>query len=167
MAANPNRIPTLIQKIILRDVKRSIDLPDPELEYTFRIDPPIPATTLPTFDRKKRRPLSPMLRERFAFASSLALGFETWLGPAEMADAMAEAKSREIHATMREHWEGSAPNLCPDDRLSLFAIDSELVESRVYLVWGENAAEPKLWKCSGMDSHEFKSLEAFLRWHLV
>ena len=108
-----------------------------------------------------------MLRERFGFVSSLTLGFETWLGPAEMAEAMADPKSREIHSIMREHWEGSPPNLYPDDRLSLFAVDTELVESRVYLVWGEREGEPKLWMCSGMDGTEFESVEAFLRWHLA
>jgi len=80
---------------------------------------------------------------------------------------MADPKSREMHSTLREHWEGSAPNLHLDDRLSLFAVHAELVESRVYLVWGPPEAEPKLWLCSGMESVEFKSLQAFLRWHLA
>ena len=116
-------------------MKWSIDPPDPELEYTLRVAPPVPAKSLPTFHPKKRRPLSPMLRERFGFVSSLALGSKTWLGPAEMAGAMADPKSREMHSTLREHWEGSAPNLYPDERLSLFVVHAELVESRVYLVW--------------------------------
>jgi len=167
MAEQPDRIPTLIRKVILRDVKWSIDPPHPELEYTLRVAPPVPAKSLPTFHPKKRRPLTPMLRERFGFASSITLGSRTWLGPTEMAKAIADPKSREMHSTLREHWEGSAPNLHLDDRLSLFAVHAELVESRVYLVWGAPEAEPKLWLCSGMESVEFKSLQAFLRWHLA
>jgi hypothetical protein len=154
MSEKPDRIPTLIRKVILRDVKWSIDPPDPELEYILRVAPPVPAKSLPTFHPKKRRPLTPMLRKRFGFVSSLTLGSKTWLGPSEMAGAMADPKSREMHSTLREHWEGSAPNRNPDDRLSLFAVDAELVESRVYLVWGPPEAEPKLWLCSGMESVE-------------
>ena len=85
------------------------------------------------------------------FAVALALD------PEEMsrADALAETVLQTV----------TRPLLLPQSA-SAFAVDAELVESRVYLVWGPDDGEPKLWKCSGTDSVEFKSLESFLRWHL-
>jgi hypothetical protein len=167
MAENPDGIPALIKKIILRDVRRAISPPDPELDYTFRIDPPVPATTLPTFDKRKRRPMTPMLRERFNFASSITVGGKIWLGSEEMVRMMGERRIREYHLALREHGEGTAPNLYPDDALSLFSVSPEFVEDRVYLVWKERAPEPEFWLYSGIDSLKFKSLKGFLKWHLA
>src|SRR5690349_16624476 len=125
MAESPDGIPALIQKIILRDVRRAISPPDPELDYIFRIDPPVPATTLPTFDKRKRRPMTPMLKERFDFASSITVRGKVWPGPEEMARLMGERRIREYHLGLREHGEGTAPNLYPDDALSLFYVSPE------------------------------------------
>jgi hypothetical protein len=165
MATNSGRISALIGKVILRRVRWALDDPDRDLGFTLRVAPPVEVKSLPTFDPRKKRPLSPMLRERFAFASSLTVGFRTWLAPGEMAKAMADRRVLMTHRAMREHWEGSAPNLYPDDALTLFTHDPELPEDPTYLVWKDPDREPEVWEYHSQDSTRFKSLKTFLRWH--
>jgi hypothetical protein len=166
MPSKSDPITALIEKVILRDVELTLRHREPDLEYTLRIDPPVAVESLPTFDRRKRRPLSPMLRARFEFASSITLGFSIWPGAEEMAAAMAKARVREYHLVLREHSERSGPQLFPDDALSLFSYDPESPEDRVYLVWKDPAREPEVWEYHDMDTTEFKTLETFLRWRL-
>src|SRR5215813_3333467 len=59
-----------------------------EETITQTVQPPTRVDTLPTFDRNTTRPVSPMLRDRFASAGRWQEGIDTWLGVEEMAARM-------------------------------------------------------------------------------
>ncbi|MCA9032390.1 MAG: hypothetical protein KDA66_16345, partial [Planctomycetaceae bacterium] len=70
------------------------------------------------------------------------------------------------HCALRENWEGSAPMVFPDERLTLFGVTEDVPENLTYLVWAKDDAEPEVWCYMGLASHEFSSLESFLNWRL-
>jgi hypothetical protein len=125
-----------------------------------------PTAALPTFDRAVSRPVTPMLAARFAYAGVWRQGLDLWLTPARMAAQTRRRPVRALHRSLREHWEGSAPRLFPDDRLTLFGITEGVEENRVYLVWRADDREPEVWRYAGWDVAAFPNLEAFLRWQL-
>jgi hypothetical protein len=136
--------------------------------YEERIDPPEPVAAVPTFRLGVTRPLTPMLAARFRYAASWHHGIEVWLGVGEMARVMRTRTVLSYHRSMREHQEGSAPMLFPDDRLSLLAFVPDEPTALEYLVWARDGEEPEVWTYSGMSSNSFQNLdqrlEAYLRW---
>jgi hypothetical protein len=128
--------------------------------------PPEKTRFLPTFDPQRRRRFSPMLQARFAYAGTITHGLDQWLSPAAMARWMRKRVVRSYHKALREHWVGSAPNLFPDRDLTLLTVTKGLPEDLTYLVWHPAAKEPEIWSYSGMASHRFKNLAAFLTWVL-
>ena len=90
---------------------------------------------IPTLQTDFNRPLSPMLKERFAFA-------DNW-----------------------KNWEGSAPQLYPDNQLSLFAIEDRENGDYVLLVWvTPDAIEPQIWCYTGQSEQIFKNLAQYFLW---
>ncbi|MCB9950147.1 MAG: hypothetical protein H6824_04125 [Planctomycetaceae bacterium] len=79
---------------------------------------------------------------------------------------MEKKEVRQYHCALRENWEGSAPMVFPDERLTLFGVTEDVPENLTYLVWAKDDAEPEVWCYMGLASHEFSSLESFLNWRL-
>jgi hypothetical protein len=120
---------------------------------------------VPTLDGGGR-PLSPMLRARFAFAGrwqNAILG-QTWLSASEMARAPKTRDLVEEVALRRESWTRSLVSKLPLDRLSLFAVDVDDGDA-TYLVWGKGA-EPKVLELCGASEKAYKDFATYLAAHL-
>jgi hypothetical protein len=107
-----------------------------------------------------------MLQARFEYAGRMQHGLDIWLNLRQMGIWVRKREVGDHHRARRRHWIDSPPNLHPDSRLSLFGITDGVPQNAVYLVWGDEGDEPRVWSCSGMDVDEFDTLEQFLRWHL-
>jgi hypothetical protein len=108
--------------------------------YEQILAPPVPVADLPTFDPRVRRPLSPQLRER---------------------------QIRSSHESLREHFEGSPPNMLRDDQLTLFGMldrGGGASDGVIYLSWKDGAVEPELFWMSGMSSEFYDDLHDYLKW---
>ncbi|NBS91554.1 hypothetical protein EBS67_16405 [bacterium] len=136
---------------------------DETMDLTF--EAPSKVATLPTFDKSKSRKLTPMLKARFEYASTIKYGQDIWLDPNQMALSMADDELNIYHTSLRDHWENSAPMRFKDKDLTLFGITDGCPEDRVYLVWKNEGKEPELWSYMGMEVLEFKNLEKFFEWH--
>ena len=132
---------------------------DETIDLTF--EAPSEVATLPTFDKSKSRKLTPMLKARFEYASTIKFGQDTWLDPNQMALSMADDELNIYHTSLREHWEKSAPMRFKDKCLTLFGITDGLPENRVYLVWKTEGEEPEVWEYFGFDENKYKNLEKF------
>ena len=132
----------------------------------LHVGPPEQVAKLPTFDRKKTRPVTPMLAGRYAYAGVWQMDVDVWLPPSGMGPEMQKRVVRRIHDSLREHWEGSAPMAYPDDRLTLFGVTDGVPDALTYLVWRQDGHEPEVWAYSGQYDHKFRHLEEFIRWQL-
>jgi hypothetical protein len=119
---------------------------------------PALSSSIPTFDKHRKRSPSPMLRERFRLAGGIVLGTDNWLDPAGMAQALRSPKLRAMHKSFRDHWQQSAPATFDDASLGLFGLSLDVPDSITYLVWKEGIAEPELWLYSGTESAEFGAI---------
>ena len=145
MAEHPH-VSDLLGRIVcgyparMRKTALEVEATGGEPDFELRVAPPVTVTGgLPTFDARTTRPLTPMLRARYAFASSMTLGYQVWLTPLAMSKAMRDPGVRDIHLGLREHGEGTAPNLYPDSALSLFSYAPDSPDELVYLVWTSQA----------------------------
>ncbi len=138
------------------------------LEETFELTVTTPekARFLPTFDRNRRRRFSPMLKARFEYAGTIGYGGDTWLSPAQMARWMRKRRVRSYHEALREHYDGSAPNLFRDEDLTLFIVTEGVPQNLTYLVWRASNNEPKILSYVGMETYEFEDLAGYLSWVL-
>lgn len=136
-----------------------------EKELAIKLAKPEPGCTqLPTFDPSVSRPVSPMLAQRMAYAGTICGGFEKWLGPKDMQKAMATKKVLSAFASLKAHWENSAPARLRPDQLALFAQGDE-PDVMTFLAWESSTAEePKLIRYHGQRERVFKDLDAFLKW---
>lgn len=141
-----------------------LDRTEIENELAIKLAKPEPGCTcIPTFDPSVSRPLSPMLAQRMAYAGTIRNGFEKWLGPKDMQKAMATKKVLSTFASLKAHWENSAPARLKADQLALFAQAEEA--DVTLLAWeSETAEEPKLIRYHGHSERVFKHLDAFLKW---
>jgi hypothetical protein len=128
--------------------------------------PPRRLSRVPTFQAGVSRKLTPMLKARFEYAGRIQHGLNISLSLRQMGVWLRKREIRENHRSRRTYWIGSPPNLYPDSRLSLFGITDGVPQNVVYLVWGDEADEPRVWSCSLMDADEFDNLEEYLRSHL-
>jgi hypothetical protein len=141
---------------------------DPAIAEDLKLElsPPRSLRRVPTFEVGVSRGLTPMLEARFEYAGRIRRGLAIWLSLRQMGMTV---RNREIclnHRARRTDWIGSPPDLHPDSRLSLFGITDGVPQNAVYLVWGDEGDEPRVWSCSGMNADEFGNLEEYLRWHL-
>jgi hypothetical protein len=128
--------------------------------------PPRRLGRVPTFEVGVFRKLTPMLEARFEYAGRIRRGLDIWLSLRQMSTWMRKQELRGHHRSRRTWWINSPPNLHPDSRLSLFGVTDGVPQNAIYLVWGDEGDEPRVWSCSLMDADEFDSLEEYLRWHL-
>lgn len=134
--------------------------------YDLEISPPARGDSVPTFDKKVVRPLSPMLKARFDYAGSWLQGLERWLSLDEAASLVRRREVRSTHRALRENYEGSAPMLFPDNCLGLFSATDGVPEDLTYLVWATDRTEPEVWEYSDYSFHRSKDLEQYLIWRL-
>ena len=132
---------------------------DETMDLTF--EAPSKVATLPTFDKSKSRKLTPMLKARFEYASTIKYGQDIWLDPNQIALSMADDELNIYHTSLRDHWENSAPMRFKDKDLTLFGITDGCPEYRVYLVWKTEGEEPEVWEYFGFDENKYKNLEKF------
>lgn len=145
-----------------RAVLKAVPGDDIDEAMQFVLSPPGKLGRVPTMQAGVSRELTPMLRARFEYASTIQHGIELWLGLEQMASWPRKRDFRGNHRARREYWIDSPPNLLPDSRLSVFGITDDVPQNVVYLIWGEGGEEPRLWSCSGMSSEEYDTLEDFL-----
>jgi hypothetical protein len=129
------------------------------------VSPPKTFRSLPTFDPTRRRRPSPMLKARFAYASTIHNGQDIWLGPAEMERWMKKREVRGYHKALRKNWENCAPMRFPDHDLTLFIVTEGVPDNLTYLVWS-GGEEPEICSYVGMEGYNFKDLAALLTWEL-
>ncbi len=133
----------------------------------MEIEAPAPVLKLtPTFDPKISHETSPMLKARLEYAGSWKRGQDVWLSAGQMASVMKKKDIQPFHLSLRENWDGSAPAIFTDDRLTLFGITESVPENLVYLVWAADEKEPEVWSYAGFDARKFKDLEQYLKWCL-
>jgi len=131
------------------------------------IEPPELVEAIPTFDPAVSRSLTPMLRERFAFAGAWTEGGRRWLSASQMREWTSKPDIRHHHAILREHHNGSAPMRFRDDQLGLFGVDLEELGNFDYLVWGTDDGEPQVWHYRvGAPATKFRHLVNYLKWYL-
>lgn len=136
--------------------------------FQCRMMPPEAPTRIATFDKKVSRPLSPMLEQRFAFASDMFIGRDLWPGLSQLPAVLARDYVLRSHQARREHWDASAPQLFNDKSLSLFSAEASTArrDAVTYLVWKPDLPEPELWSYSGQDCVTFPNLAEYLQWFL-
>jgi hypothetical protein len=137
-----------------------------EEPVSLEIEPAEAVQTIPTFRPGRNRQVSPMLKASYDYAGAWNWAGDLWLGVSEMPRRMRSRSVKSYHRALRENWEGSAPMLFPDERLSLFGVCDGVPDNLTYLVWGESEAEPELWRYAGLESYRFKDLSEFLTWCL-
>jgi hypothetical protein len=121
---------------------------------------------IPTFDKRCRNPISPMQRAFCAYSGTWNYGGEIWLHRKEMEYWMRKRVVQRFHKSLRDYWEGSAPNRFADDRLSLLGVTEGVPENLTYYVWTGKTREPEIWSYVGMETRKSKNLEAFFQWWL-
>jgi hypothetical protein len=144
-----------------RSLALEVGMDPKSLGIVFGVEPPTPVTDIPTFDPKRRRPLSPQFQERFKFASNIAVGTETWLGGKAIERTIKQASVRRYHNALRDNWEDSAPARFRDDQLSIFSVGEDPSDSLTYVVWVGDG-EPQLWTYSGQSESKHADLNAKL-----
>jgi hypothetical protein len=132
----------------------------------LKIESPVGVAAVPTFDPEVTRDLTPMLQARFEYAGSWKSGQDVWLSACQMASLMQSKAIRPYHRSLREDWDGSAPMVFSDERLTLFGITEGVPENLVYLAWATGGEEPEVWTYAGFDTHKFKDLEHYFNWCL-
>ena len=128
---------------------------------------------VPTLDPDVRRPVSPMLRERFLFCGAWELATHgDWLSVDEMilianndTDDPRIAEIIVYKDSAALDWPNDAGGLFRPDRLSLFA-GSDVTYERVYLLWVDDAVEPEVWVYDTNGNARYRDLEQYLNAYL-
>lgn len=132
---------------------------------TYDLSLPEQAVEIITFKKNTYKKLSPMLAERYAFASTITRALDIWPDLAAMRQVLTNSEIRTVHRSMRKYWPDSAPALFTDSNLSLFGYTIDVPDSIVYSAWGD-AVEPQIFYYSGIESAKFDDLNAYLEWCL-
>ncbi len=116
-----------------------------------------------TLDYNFFRPISPMLRERFEFCSVWRNAYlsQDWLSLQDINNW----KSNKIicdWVDLRKDnsYPGEPLEDYPEKNIAIFSINSHEPEE-IYLVWDEEAVEPKVWHYFGGNFYTFNSVERF------
>lgn len=134
------------------------------------VTPPVelPEIGIPTLAEGVYEPWTPMLRARFAYASSWrnADAGVDWLSLQQMEQAATEANLIDLVNARIECWDGSPIRGVPFSRLSLFGLDLDQGEE-VYLLWpAVSGEEPAIISYSGNFESTFADFGAYLQ-HLI
>lgn len=136
-----------------------------EAELSYSISPPSQYDSIATFAEGTSRPLSPMLTERFQYASDITRGLDVWAGIGTIASMVQSEHVQSLHTSLREHWVDSAPYQFSDDSLSLFGYTIDVPENIVYLAWA-GEAELRVYVYSSQSEERFDNLDTYLQWCL-
>jgi hypothetical protein len=150
-------------KVAAEALMRQLGLND---SLALTVSPPGKTRSLPTFDPKRRRRPSPMLKARFTYAGTIDYGGDRWLDPAEMEHWMRKRRVSGYHKALRENYEGSAPCVFPDSDLTLLIVTEGVPDNLTYLVWIKSKDEPEIWSYRGMETYKFKNLASYFTWLL-
>lgn len=115
-------------------------------------------------DDKYARPLSPMLRARFAFVARWVNAHldQDWLGLEDIKNFKSDSVLMEWVDLRIENWEKFPPASVPKSRVAIFGYNPYEPEE-TYLVWPEEGdSEPEVWRYFGADYKLFNNLESFL-----
>ncbi|UCJ06296.1 hypothetical protein KTO58_21875 [Chitinophaga pendula] len=117
-----------------------------------------------TLQQEVHRPLSAMLRERFAHSGGWQHhSGEYWLGMGEIVTAILQPSFDKLIKGYRKQRKQSAPALFPDEQLSVFSLVNEGRDGITFLVWNKQE-EPECWRYSGTQEQRFANLSLFLDW---
>jgi len=137
-----------------------------DVELTYATKPPMRAQSIETFSKYKQIPLSPMLAQRFDFASDIVRGLDVWAGTDQIATLTNAKHVKLLHKSLRRHWVNSAPAKYDDASLSLFGYTVDVPENIVYLAWtGE--IEPQVYVYVGQKEESYENLDEYLHWCLT
>lgn len=131
------------------------------------INPPEAFDTIPTFSSKATYSPTEMLRARFEYASTVDTGWYLWLGTKDMMKWIKKRSIRIRHTALRGHYEGSAPMLFSDNKLSLFGVTPGVPDVLIYLAWKDEISEPEVWSYDNYEFNRFPNLEQYLYWYLT
>jgi hypothetical protein len=81
----------------------------PRGTYQLVVSPPESAKAIATFDPRKKRQLTPMLRDRFKYAGTWHQGRESWLAVSEVPRLQQTKEVQSYHAGLRDNYDESAP----------------------------------------------------------
>lgn len=138
---------------------------------------PLPADAtvqqIPTLQPGFYRPLSPMLRARFAaFGAWTEATHGNWLDTKQMealwAESAADEEAERVRRNLRiiaENWPNDAAALFKPERVSVFAALPEGNE-RVYLIWFDCMDEPEVWAYDTGGDARHRNLAAYLQAYL-
>lgn len=115
-----------------------------------------------TLDGNKK-PLSPMLKERFEYVSTWNDAFllQNWLSLSEINNFADNPELMENINLRLENWEHVPPASVGLSKVSIFGFDP-YDTNETYLEWGDGEIEPKIWLYFDSNYHMFKNLERFL-----
>lgn len=138
----------------IADVKKQIVMPPN----------PLDELGVPTLHPDYYRPLTPMLRARFEYASEWrnAYAGHDWLSIQQMKDATKDGKLLDKVKSCAEMWSSSPPARFAMSQISLFGIYFDQGEE-TYLVWPTtDGAEPHVVSYAGNYEREFNNLKDYL-----
>jgi hypothetical protein len=125
-------------------------------------------TKIPTLKQSYYRPISPMLKERYAFLSYWRNATHgDWLSTDEMELLWLNNSTPYINQlkhqlkAFSENWINDASSLFKDYRISVFAIE-ENGNEHIYLIWFDDIEEPELWVYDSNGMARYKNIKDYL-----
>jgi hypothetical protein len=111
------------------------------------------------------KPLSPMLRARFDFASRWedAYLLQMWMGLNDIENYQSNDQLVRWISLRRENWETAPPASVGADQCAVFGYDP-YEPDETYLVWKEGVEEPGVWQYFGAENCYFHDFERFLEY---
>lgn len=135
-----------------------------DAHLTFRVTRAVPVVELPTV-AGTARPLSPMLRARYAWASTIRDLCDHFLSAAAVGTTHAKPAFRRVFASQADNWADSVPATVAPERITLISVRSLPDGDVVYAVWGDRD-EPAIVQYSGQSEAWFDTFDEYLR-HLL
>ena len=166
---------TVAKADAIADELNAVDTAQPPPEWAVPVRSKAEPTPeqVPTLAEGVFRPISPMLRERFAaFGRWRIATHGHWLSISDMAALWGMPSNpllqeiREMRDAGESGWPNDASALFRPDRLSLFA-GSDVSNEKIYLLWLDCAAEPELWVYDSNGEARYPNLAAYLTAYLT
>lgn len=151
------------EMILSRDVGTFLSKGGGSEELFFDFQDPIEISQVSTLSMNLSRPISEMLRKRFHFASRIVVFVYHFFSADEMMRVHDNEFLMATHHAYKENWEGSAPNIYPEDCLSLFGSTYGLYDNIFYLVWKNEDVEPEVWSYFGQEERKYLNIDHFIK----